>query len=213
MPRSGGSGGAAQAELDAAEPGLGQLHRPGVGHGHQMVAAEPPAERGRGHQLAAGAAGSDGPWLLFLHADTRLEDGWDAAVTAFMADPANAQRAAVFRLCFDDTSPAAQRVARIAAWRSRTLGLPYGDQGLLISKAFYESLGGFKTIPIMEDVDLCLRLCRIGSVKLVPRIVKTSDRRIAEWGPLKANWIYLKCGMSWAFGRKYGLDRHYPDIR
>ena len=66
---------------------------------------------------------------------------------------------------------------------------------------------------IMEDVDLCLRPCSIGSVKLVPRIVRTSDRRIAEWGAVKANWIYMKCGIGWAFGRRKGLARLYPDIR
>jgi rSAM/selenodomain-associated transferase 2 len=121
-------------------------------------------ERGRGTQLAAGAQTATGDWLLFLHADTVLGDGWVKAVSGFIAEPANAERAAVFRFALDDDSRAARRLARFVSWRTRVLGLPYGDQGLLMSKAFYETLGGFKPIPLMEDVDL---VRRIGKRRLV----------------------------------------------
>jgi len=90
------------------------------------------APRGRGVQLAAGAAVGDAPWLLFLHADTRLPEGWDATVAAFAADPANGARAGAFAVRFDDAAPAARRLETVAAWRSRVLALPYGDQGLVI---------------------------------------------------------------------------------
>jgi hypothetical protein len=50
-------------------------------------------------------------------------------------------------------------------------------------------------------------------VKLVPRWIETSDRRIAEWGPWKANWIYFKVGMLWAFGLRDRMAKHYPDVR
>ena len=116
------------------------------------------AAPGRGQQLAAGAAASEAPWLLFLHADTRLESGWAAEAADFIADPGNAERAAAFRLAFDATHLAARIVAAVANWRSRRL--PYGDQGLLISRAFYERLGGFRPLVIMEDVELMRRIGR-----------------------------------------------------
>ncbi len=63
----------------------------------------------------------------------------------------------------------------------------------------------------MEDADLCVRMCALGRVRLVPRIVVTSDRRVAAWGGLRANWIYLKTGVRWGLLGRRDLD--YPDIR
>jgi rSAM/selenodomain-associated transferase 2 len=116
------------------------------------------APRGRGGQLAAGAATATGDWLLFLHADTVLQAGWRAEAEAFMAAPPD--RAAAFRFALDDPSPQAMRLERMVAWRCRVLGLPYGDQGLLIPTALYHRIGGFQPIPLMEDVDLVRRLGR-----------------------------------------------------
>jgi len=77
-----------------------------------------------------------------------------------MAQPGAAERAAVFRLRLDDAAPAARRIEKLAAWRSRRLGLPYGDQGLLIARRLYDQLGGYRPLPLMEDVDLVRRLGR-----------------------------------------------------
>ncbi len=118
------------------------------------------AERGRGPQLAAGARAARGDWLLFLHADTVLSRGWAEAAKAFIADPVNTNRAAVFRFRLDDGAPQARRVERLVAWRTKVLGLPYGDQGLLISRMFYDALGGFSDLPLMEDVDMVRRIGR-----------------------------------------------------
>jgi rSAM/selenodomain-associated transferase 2 len=118
------------------------------------------APRGRGMQLAAGGDAAEGDWLLFLHADTRLAPGWVAAARAFMAQFGSEQRAAVFRLALDDGDPRARRIERLANWRARALGLPYGDQGLLIARDFYLKLGGYRPLPLMEDVDLVRRIGR-----------------------------------------------------
>lgn len=118
------------------------------------------APKGRGPQLRAGAEAATGEWLLFLHADTRLAPGWLAVAEIFIAEPANAERAAVFRLRLGDGDKRARRIERGAAWRGRVLGLAYGDQGLLISRAFYWSLGGHPPIPLMEDVALIRRIGR-----------------------------------------------------
>jgi rSAM/selenodomain-associated transferase 2 len=115
---------------------------------------------GRGAQLASGALRATGPWLLFLHADTVLAPGWAATAAAFMADPANGGRAAVFRLVLDDAHPRARRIERLARWRGRVFGLPYGDQGLLIAADFYRALGGYRPLPLMEDVDFARRIGR-----------------------------------------------------
>lgn len=120
---------------------------------------------GRGRQLKAGAQAARGNWLLFLHADTRLSPGWSDVVATYMAEPANTYRAGYFLFRLDDASDDARRIERLVDWRCEVLGLPYGDQGLLISHEFYDFLGGFKPVPLMEDVDLARR---IGSKRLVP---------------------------------------------
>lgn len=132
--------------------------------------------RGRGLQLAAGAAAVTEPWLLFLHADTRLGPGWRRVVERFVEEPENAGRAGYFRLRFASDHPAARRVERMAAWRARRLGLPYGDQGLLIERAFYEALGGYRPLPLMEDVDLVRRIRRRRLVELPVEAVTSAIR-------------------------------------
>ena len=103
--------------------------------------------RGRGQQLAAGAevamAEAGAEWLFFLHADSIPEPGWRETLAAFMAEPANHDRAGYGRLALDDPSPAARRLEAMVAWRCRRFGLPYGDQGLLIHRNLYRSVGGF----------------------------------------------------------------------
>ncbi len=134
------------------------------------------AAAGRGTQLAAGGAAATGDWLLFLHADTRLGPGWAAAARAFMARPGSERQAAAFRLALDDADPRARRVERLANWRAATLGLPYGDQGLLIARAFYQALGGHRPLPLMEDVALARRIGRRRIVLLDAEAVTSAAR-------------------------------------
>ena len=146
------------------------------------------AAAGRGNQLATGAAAGNAPWLLFLHADSVPGRGWIDAVKGFMSTPANARRAGYLHLRFDTHDPRARRVERLAAWRCRILGLPYGDQGLLIARAFYEDLGGFRPLQLMEDVDLVRRIGRRNLVLLGADAVTSAERYERDgwlWRPLR----------------------------
>lgn len=115
------------------------------------------AARGRGTQLRAGVAAASHPWILLLHADTRLAANWQVAAQAHMAD---ATRAGWFRFRLDSPARQARRLERIVSWRSRVLGLPFGDQGLLIHRHLLAEVGGISAIPLMEDVDLVRRIGR-----------------------------------------------------
>jgi rSAM/selenodomain-associated transferase 2 len=134
------------------------------------------AQRGRGRQLAAGAAAAAGDWLLFLHADTRPQAGWAQAVQAFMVDPENRFRAGYFHFALDDRARAARLIERVVHLRSRLLGLPYGDQGLLIGRTFYEKLGGYKRLPLMEDVDIVRRIGRNRLRPIAATAVTSADK-------------------------------------
>lgn len=157
------------------------------------------AEKGRGTQLAAGADAARGDWLLFLHADTVLQPGWEAAVRGFIADPASARRAAYFRFRLDDARFAARRIAWLANLRCRVLGLPYGDQGLLIARGFYGEVGGYAPLPLMEDVDLVRRIGRRRLVMLDAVAVTSAERyrRDGFWlRPLRNQF----CLLLWVLG-------------
>ena len=140
------------------------------GAGAMVMSGEP----GRGRQLAAGAMVGNAPWLLFLHADTTLLAGWATAVRCFMAAPA--PKAGYFRLRFDSADSRARRLERLVAWRCRTFGLPYGDQGLLIERGFYQRIGGFRALPLMEDVDLVRRIGRRNLAALDAEAVTSAAR-------------------------------------
>ncbi len=151
------------------------------------------APRGRGIQIAAGIAAASRPWLLLLHADTRLAPGWRAAVHV---DPA---QAGYFRFVLDSAEPAARRLERLVAWRSRVLGMPYGDQGLLIHRDLLRAVGGMKPLPLMEDVDLVRRLGRSRLVPLNADAV-TSARRWQAEGYRRRSARNLLCLSLWFAG-------------
>lgn len=140
---------------------------------------------GRGPQLIAGASTASATarpddWYLFLHADTRLQPGWSAEVRRFMEMNADRPRAAAFRFALDDPRAPARRLARLVNWRSKALKLPYGDQGLLISRGFYEALGGFKPMVLFEDVDMVRRIGARRLCLLKSRAVTGADRFAGE---------------------------------
>jgi rSAM/selenodomain-associated transferase 2 len=134
------------------------------------------APAGRGGQLAAGAMTGTSPWLLFLHADTVLGAGWHRVIQQFIRLPANCTKAGYFRLRFDCAAHRARRIERLVAWRCRTFGLPYGDQALLISRQLYDRLGGFRSLPLMEDVDLVRRIGRRNLVALDAKAITSAER-------------------------------------
>jgi rSAM/selenodomain-associated transferase 2 len=133
------------------------------------------APRGRGGQLAAGVAAARGDWLLLLHADTRLARGWrEARLTK--------DRAGYFRFTLDSDEPRARRLERLVAWRCRVLALPYGDQGLLIHRDLLTAVGGVRSLPLMEDVDLVRRLGRRRLIALgMPAITSAEKWQRQGW--------------------------------
>lgn len=150
------------------------------------------APRGRGAQLAVGAAAASGAWLCFLHADTRPQPDWLVEVARFIGDSANRERAGYLAYRLDDASAPARRLERIVAWRSRVLGLPYGDQGLILARDFYLALGGFPPLVLMEDV--AFARC-IGRRRLVPlkAAALTSAARYRREGYLLRSLRNLCC--------------------
>ena len=131
-------------------------------------------------QLAAGAAQARFPWLLFLHADTALEQGWEREALAFhgagrhAASAAWAPRHSDLPWTIEGVRP--RLLERLVALRCTLLRLPYGDQGLLIPKRLYDELGGYRPLPLMEDVDLVRRSGRRRIIMLRSRAITSAER-------------------------------------
>lgn len=167
------------------------------------------APRGRGRQLRAGAAASTGALLLFLHADSWLSD----ACLPELVQRANSmersrfgQEGQRFWGAFCQRIEADGRMYRALergnAARVRWRGLPMGDQAMFVSRAFYDQVGGFADLPLMEDVDLSIRLRRSAWPELLVGPVHTSARRWEKRGIVRQtlqNWgiqLFHACGVS-----------------
>ena len=130
---------------------------------------------GRARQMNRGAAAARGRSLFFVHADSRLPAGFDDLLRRALG--AQGVAAAAFRLRIDAPGVGLRFVEFWANLRSRVLQMPYGDQGLCLSVALFENLGGFPALPIMEDFELVRRLRARGRVVVLPAAIRTSPRR------------------------------------
>ncbi len=157
-------------------------------HGARVLSLAP----ARGGQLAVGAGASTAPWRLFLHADTRLDEAAWAALDAYIARPDAGARAAVFHLKLDDPAWQARVLERAVRLRVALLSLPYGDQGLLIHRDLYDAVGGFASLPLMEDVDLVRRLGR-RRLHLLDGAAETSAERWRRRGWIRQSARNLRC--------------------
>lgn len=148
------------------------------------------APRGRGLQLDQGARRAEGDWLVFLHADTRLESGWASALGAL--PPAFVGGA--FRFAVDSPRAGYRWIEAGVALRCRLFRLPFGDQGIFVRRPSYLAVGGFPPLPLMEDVAFVKRLARVGRLAF-PRVrAFTSPRRWERAGIVTTtvrNWWLL----------------------
>ena len=159
------------------------------------------SERCRGIQLKRGAAIATGDVLIFLHADTVLPPAAFERIAGAMREEGCVGGA--FDLSIDSPKRGFRVIEKIANLRSRLTRIPYGDQAIFLRASYYHVLGGFREIPIMEDVDLMRRIKRKGGrIVIFREQVITSGRRWDKeglvFGTLR-NWflitLYL-CGVE-----------------
>jgi rSAM/selenodomain-associated transferase 2 len=147
------------------------------------------SRRGRGAQLAAGAGAATAPLLCFLHADVRL----DEHARCVLAQHAllRPEGAFAFRFSIDAQGWRYRFIEFGARLRMRLFALPYGDQGLVVSRPDYETAGGYADLPLMEDVALIDGLRQITPVRCLVAKLRVSARRWEREGPLTRmlrNW-------------------------
>jgi uncharacterized protein len=166
---------------------------------------------GRGGQLNRGAAAAGAEVLLFLHADTTLPERGAERIREAVAAGAPG---GAFLLRFDVDRPMQRLGARLINWRTRRLRVPLGDQAQWVTRETFDRLGGFRDWPLLEDLDLALRLRRLPGFTLIEEPVTTGARRFLEQGAVRTVatnwliWLLFLCGVS-----PHRLARLYRQIR
>ncbi|RJP80099.1 MAG: glycosyltransferase [Desulfobacteraceae bacterium] len=165
--------------------------------------------KGRGIQMNTGAAHADGKILLFLHADTILNPNAFQDIESVIRSEKEVVGGA-FDLGIDSPKLIFRIIERVSSFRSRITRIPYGDQAIFMKSGYFHKIGCFSTFPIMEDVDLMLRVGRSGGkIRIIPEKVRTSSRRWEKEGVLFCtfrNWLLIMlffCGVSPAWLAKY----------
>jgi rSAM/selenodomain-associated transferase 2 len=138
---------------------------------------------GRANQMNIGAMAASGEILLFLHADTRLPTNFQQMIRKTLAKPGIV--AGAFALQINSPHWGLRLVEFGVKWRCNLWQMPYGDQGIFITKDVFQQVGNFPQIPIMEDFELMRKLKTLGKIYLLPTPVITSPRRWLKKGILQ----------------------------
>ena len=154
--------------------------------------------RGRARQLRLGFEESSGSIVLFLHADTELEPGWQAGVREALSDPGCAGGAFAFR--FAERGFRERWIELGVALRVAIFKLPYGDQALFVRRSVLEQMGGMPIVAIMEDLDLVRGIKRAGRLRMLPFAATTSSRRYLERGTLRTIIHHQIALLGWWLG-------------
>ncbi len=165
--------------------------------------------KGRARQMNVGAGLAEGEILLFLHADTLLPDDGLNKISSAMEDKQFV--AGAFDLGMDTSSLALKIIVYIASRRSRLSRIPYGDQGIFIRRDYFNRIGCYKDIPLMEDVELMRRIKKMGDkIHIIPDRVSTSARRWEEDGVARCSARNIIIATLYCLGvSPEKLVRHY----
>tara|TARA_B100000700_G_scaffold68068_1_gene75318 strand:+ start:600 stop:1298 length:699 start_codon:yes stop_codon:yes gene_type:complete len=167
-------------------------------------------EPNRGHQLKVGASSSSGDWLLFLHADSRLEEGWFTKVHQIIDEAKSGDFAWFFKFRVSNRRPVFRLMETIVSIRSNLLKEPYGDQGLLISKKLYTEIGGYKSLHLMEDLDIVIRLNKTTRLKEIDAKIYTDSRKWRENNIIKQSISNALLRKRWLKGEaSYEIHKEY----
>jgi rSAM/selenodomain-associated transferase 2 len=156
------------------------------------------SEQGRGAQMNLGAQESRGEVLLFLHADSQLPPDALSQLKRVLGNPQTI--GGTFMLRFDSPKFLLRLIAFFTRFRFRYFH--YGDQGIFVRRAVFDQMGGFKRIPLMEDLDFFQRLHKVGRVVLLKQPVTTSARRFLKNGILQQQLLNVFLVFLYLLGAK-----------
>jgi len=154
--------------------------------------------RGRGVQMNEGAKAATGDIIWFIHADCRPHP---ASIDAMMQALANENVVGGgFEYRLNQSGFKFRLAENLSNYKNRLLKLLFGDMGIFVRRKIFEKMGGYKDIPLMEDMDFSKRLKKHGKIVILPQHMNTSARRWIEEGFVLhsiRSWTFQSI---WAFG-------------
>ena len=156
------------------------------------------APRGRALQMNAGAARARGEVLLFLHADSHPPRHADTLILEGLA--ASGRGWGRFDVTIAGRDPLLRVIATLMNLRSRWMRIATGDQGLFVTRALFDAVGGYREIALMEDVELSERLRRRGRPLCIRQKMTTSGRRWEKHGILRTVLLMWRLRLAYRFG-------------
>ncbi len=167
----------------------------------------------RGEQMNAGTSVASGDIFLFLHADVRLPEGAiDAIVRAISAKQA---AGGCFQIAFPANAPFSLRVMAFGInLRTRLFRTATGDQAIFVRREVFEAAGGYRVIPLMEDIEFFNGMRRSGRVVILDERVEISPRRWLKSGVWRTMMLmYLLRFGYWIGISPSTLKKYFIDIR
>ncbi len=159
-------------------------------------------KKSRGYQLKTGASEAKGDWLLFLHADSRLDQGCGKSLFKITQNKTSKNFAWYFDFKVKKDNLEFRILELAVALRSHFLQRPYGDQGLLVHKELYHRCGGFSSLKIMEDLDLITRITKTAKLKRIGENLYTDDIRWSNSNIIKRAIKNASLREKWRKGHK-----------
>ena len=158
------------------------------------------SKKNRGYQLSIGASNAIGDWLLFIHADSRLDSSWIRSLFEIIKNIESKKFAWYFDFKIKNNNLQFRILEIAVALRSYFLQQPYGDQGLLIHKDLYASSGGFSSFKIMEDIDFITRIAKTNKIKRIGENIYTDDIKWTKTNIIKRAIKNAKLRKKWRNG-------------
>ena len=161
---------------------------------HRVVHTKP----GRAVQMNAGALAARGEILWFLHADATVPPACLIDIEQIMNNPHIV--GGFFRIRLPCSQPIYRLTDSFAHYAGILLRMRCGDHGIFCRRSVFEDIGGFPTVPLMEDVEFFRRLCRRGRVVNSDKRIVVSPRRYQAVGPTRLTFTYGLIATLYIFG-------------
>ena len=160
------------------------------------------SKSGRGRQIAKGVSAAKGDVIVALHADTML----DRSAVHRMVECLNTHRqipGGSFGMEFSSGSVRLKIISLLNNLRARWCGISFGDQAQFFRRDALDDLGGFPAMMLMEDVELSMRLKKLGRPLYIPAGVRVSERGWIKKGFSGNIWLVLSLFFKYLLERRF----------